>query len=123
MRRIALLLLACACAGGRWESKPAEHPATRAELAVYPVSVASPALREAMAAAGFVAVAREPWSFELELSWDGEVATLRSGGFFVDEVRGASPGAIARALAVSDRVAWFIRNSGTVEQRAVDQQP
>jgi hypothetical protein len=44
------------------------------------------------------------------------LATLRSDGFFVDQVRG-DPAAIAEALAASSRVAEFVRNSGTVEQR------
>jgi hypothetical protein len=116
MRPLAILLLLCACNVGTWKSVRAERPATRGELAAYPVTVADPALREPMARAGFNVVTRPPYKGDLELTIVGQVATLRSDGFFVDEVSG-DPEAIAQALAVSSRVAEFIRNSGTVEQR------
>jgi hypothetical protein len=113
---MALIALAAACSVGRWESVRAEHPATRAELAAWPVSVPDPALREAMASAGFNAVQRAPYKSELALSYSGGVGTLTSDGFFVDEVRG-DLAAVVQALAVSRRVAEFVRNSGTVQQR------
>ena len=112
-----LLLLLFACNPGPWQSKRAERPATLKELQAWPVSVADPVLREAMAKVGFNAVARPPYHTELELKVTGDVATLRSDGFFVDEVRG-DPAAIADVLAHSDAVAWFIRNSGTPQQKA-----
>jgi hypothetical protein len=118
MRSLAATLLLCACGIGRWQSVRAEKPATRGELAAYPVSVADPALRQAMAQAGFTVVERPPYKGELQLVVKGQVGTLTSDGFFVDEVRG-DPVAIAQALAVSSRVADFVRNSGTVEQRAM----
>jgi hypothetical protein len=114
-RPLAIVLLLCAC-GGSYQSVRAEKPATGAELAEYPVSVADPVLRDAMARAGFTVVERAPYRGELQLSIVGQVATLRSDGFFVDQVRG-DPAAIAEALAASSRVAEFVRNSGTVEQR------
>ncbi|HEY5677974.1 MAG TPA: hypothetical protein VIR81_14370, partial [Myxococcales bacterium] len=64
-----------------------------------------------------------PYHRELEvtLTREGEqlVATLRSDGFFVDEALGPSPEVIARTLAVSARVAEFIRNSGLPVQHPV----
>lgn len=119
--RACALALLCGCATGRWVSVPAERPAARAELLALKVSVADPRLREAMAAAGFTAVQRLPYESELQLELKGEEATLRSDGFFVDQVHG-SPAEIARALAVSSRVAEFIRNSGTIEQRSLSSQ-
>ena len=116
MRPLVIVLLLSACGVGSYQSVRAEKPATRMELAAYPVSVADPELRDAMARAGFTVVERAPYKGELQLSSVGQVATLRSDGFFVDEVRG-DPEAIAQALAVSSRVAEFVRNSGTVEQR------
>lgn len=114
-RALAILVVLCAC-GGTYRSVRAEQPATPAELAEYPVSVADPALRVAMAQAGFRVVERPPYQGDLQLSSDGQEATLRSDGFFVDKVRG-DPTTIAETLAVSSRVAEFVRNSGTVEQR------
>ena len=117
MRRIAAAtLLTAACAVGRWESVRAERPATRAELSAWAVSVPDPALREAMTNDGFVAVARPPYKGDLALAVVNGVATLTSDGYFVDEVSGDAA-AIAQALAHSRRVAEFVRNSGTVEQR------
>jgi hypothetical protein len=116
MQRMFLVAFVAACSVGRWESVRAEHPATRAELAAWPVSVPDPALREAMVDAGFNAVQRAPYKGELALSYSGGVGTLTSDGFFVDEVRG-DPAAVAQALAVSRRVVEFVRNSGTVQQR------
>ncbi len=68
-----------------------------------------------MARAGFNAVERPPYRGELELTLAGDVATLRSDWLFVDEVRGG-PDAIAEALAASERVAEFVRNSGLPQQ-------
>ena len=118
MRRIAALALAAACTVGRWESARAEKPVTRNELAAWAVSVPDPELRAALAQVGFVAVARPPYKGDLALSWVNGVATLTSDDFFVDEVRG-DPAAVADALAHSRRVADFVRNSGTVQQRDI----
>ncbi len=115
---LALVLFLSDCGVGTWKYTRAEKPVTRAELAAYPVSVADPVLREAMAKAGFTVVARAPYKGELQLTGDGQLATLRSDGFFVDEFRG-DPSAIAEALAASSRVADFVRYSGTVQQRAM----
>jgi hypothetical protein len=116
MRLPAVLALCAACAVGQWESVPADQPATRRELAAWPVSVPDPALREAMSRAGFNAVARAPYKSELLLNQVDGLATLTSDGYFVDEVRGA-PDTVADRLAASRRVAEFVRNSGTVQQR------
>jgi hypothetical protein len=128
MQRMAIALLAVSCATGRWESAPAEKPATPAELALYPVTIQTAAidgLPEALARAGFRVAPRTLTRQELQLSLrvetDTAVATLRSDGFFVDEVRApaSSPDDLARALARSRRVAEFVRNSGTPEQRSL----
>jgi hypothetical protein len=120
MRTLAILALTAACGVGTWKSVRADKPVTRTELQSSPVSVRDPVLRGALAQAGFVAVERPPYKGELELTAVGDagerVASLRSDGYFVDQVRG-DPEAIARALAESSRVAEFVRNSGTVEQR------
>jgi hypothetical protein len=42
---------------------------------------------------------------------------LSSEGYFVDQVRADDPQEIAARLARSERVAEFVRNSGTIEQR------
>lgn len=115
-RQIALLLFVLGCGIGSWQSVRAKHPATRRELAAYPVSVADPALREAMARAGFTVVERPPYKGELQLIVSGDTGTLRSDGFFVDEVHG-DPASIAEQLAASQRVVEFVQMSGTVEQR------
>jgi hypothetical protein len=113
-----LLAFACACAGGRWESVQAQHPATPGELAACHVTVVgSQPLAEAMAARGFTVVVHPAFRADLELRLQGGVATLSSEGYFVDEVRGGDPQEIAARLAGSERVAEFVRNSGTVEQR------
>lgn len=82
-----------------------------------------PELSQALAAQGFRVVEHEPYKGDLllELAPDG-VATLRSDGFFVDEATGGDFQAIARQLAVSQRVADFIRNSGLPPQRQVPMQ-
>ena len=118
MIRILVVSLA-ACAVGRWESVPADKPATAAELAPWPVSVRDPALADDFSRAGFRVVQRPPYKGELELRLQGGVYTLRSDGFFVDEVSG--PDAASR-LAHSRRVAEFVRNSGTVQQRELPEQ-
>ena len=111
-------MLACA-PREHWAPRAAEHPPTRAELQLYPLTVhGPPELAQAMAAQGFRVVEHEPYKgdLSLDLSPDG-VATLRSDGFFVDEAAGPDIKAIARQLAVSQRVADFIRNSGLPQQR------
>ena len=113
MRFVLLLLLACH--PGPWRSVRAEKPATRTELAAWPVSVTDPMLRKAMMEAGFNAVERPPYKGELQLTVVDGIGTLRSDGFFVDEVTGG-PDAIAEALAASQRVAEFVRNSGLPQQ-------
>ena len=50
---------------------------------------------------------------------DQLVATLRSDDWFVDEALGTSTEALARTLAVSERVVEFIRNSGLPQQRDI----
>jgi hypothetical protein len=122
-----VLLFASACASpGHWPPRPAEHPATRRELAAYELTVqaTSPEERErfaqALAAQGFEVVAHPPYSRQLEVTLTHEgpslVATLRSDGFFADEAVGDDVEALARTLAVSQRVADFIRNSGLPQQ-------
>jgi hypothetical protein len=107
-----------------WPPRPAEHPATRAELAVYELTVRGPPeLARALAAAGFHLVDHPPYHLQLEVTLTREgdqlVATLRSDGWFVDEALGASPEVLARTLAVSQRVAEFIRNSGLPQQHDI----
>jgi len=109
-----LLLLLTACATGRWESVPAEKPATATELAAWPVSVHDPAVVPELERAGFKVVQRPPYKGELELRVHDGVYTLRSDGYFVDEVSG--PEAAVR-LARSKRIAEFVRNSGLPQQR------
>jgi hypothetical protein len=121
MRLPAIVLMGFfgACAGGRWESVQAQHPATPGELAACHVTVVGPqALAEAMAARGFTVVAHSAFRADLELRIEGGIATLSSEGYFVDEVAGDDPQEIAARLARSERVAEFVRNSGTVEQHA-----
>jgi hypothetical protein len=112
------LLAACACATGNWQSPIAEHPATREELASVKVTVdGPPELTEALRRLGFPVVEHPPYHQDLMLRYADGVATLRSDGFFVDEVRG-DPQSVAEQLARSARVAEFIRNSGMPDQRA-----
>ena len=61
---------------------------------------------------------------EATLSREGadQVATLRSDGWFVDEAVGRSMEALAQTLAVSQRVADFIRNSGLPQQHVMPEQ-
>jgi hypothetical protein len=131
MKRVAIVLIAAlACARqAHWPPKPADHPPTREELAFYELTVRAddPAERgafaRALAARGFNVVDHPPRKGHLEvtLTHEGDtlVATLRSDGFFVDEALGSSFDQIARTLAVSQRVADFIRNSGLPQQRMI----
>ncbi len=131
-------LLVTACTVGQWRSRPAETPLSRGELASRNLTVADsgpdPALRQAFSLAlareGFTVVAHPPYHEELEVTLSVArtaetavaVATLRSDGFFVDEVRATLDGndvtaaALARTLAVSQGMADFVRNSGTPQQ-------
>ena len=126
----ALLLAACACAApGHWPARPAEHPPTRSELAAYEITVQATSAAEraafarALAAKGFEVVEHPPYrmQWEVTLTHEGDslVATLRSDGFFVDEAVGADVLALASTLAVSQRVADFVRNSGLPQQRFI----
>jgi hypothetical protein len=125
MRKRWLLVLLCAgglaaCAVGQWESVPAEHPPTLYELSFLHVTVLGPPeLADAMAQEGFQVVNHPAYKEDLELRYRGGVATLRSGGYFVDQIQSDDPEEIAYRLARSKRVKDFIVMSGTVEQRAV----
>jgi hypothetical protein len=120
MLRLLLIISACACAVGHWESVPAEHPASQRELSFLRVTVIGPReLADAMARAGFQVVEHRAWKEDLELRYENGVATLRSEGYFVDEIRGDDVERIAQRFARSKRVADFVRMSGTVEQRSV----
>jgi hypothetical protein len=119
---LAVLLLGCP-SPKHWPPRPAEHPATRAELAAYELTVRGPpGLARAFSDLGFRVVDHPPYHLQLEVTLTREgdqlVATLRSDGFFVDEALGSSLDALARTLAVSARVAEFIRNSGLPQQLA-----
>jgi hypothetical protein len=127
MRGAILLLLASSCAAqGHWPPRPAEHPATRRELAAYELTVQAPspeersAFAQALAAQGFDVVDHPPYRLQLEVTLTHEgpslLATLRSDGFFVDEALGDDIEALSRTLAVSQRVVDFIRNSGVPQQ-------
>ncbi len=127
MTRIVLLLAILACARpAHWPPKPAQNPPTRAELAAYELTVKAvdpaehAAFGQALAARGFKVVDHEPYRLQLEVTLTHEdetlVATLQSDGWFVDEAVGKNLQAIAETLAVSQRVADFIRNSGLPQQ-------
>jgi hypothetical protein len=121
----ALALVACAHAG-HWPPRPAEHPATRAELQSYELTATDPELAGALSEQGFRVVQHPPYKGELEAALTREdaqlVATLTSDGLFVDEAVGSSPAGLAATLARSARVAEFIRNSGLPQQRALPEQ-
>jgi|SRR3954447_17157596 hypothetical protein len=123
MARALFLVVLASCAEGRWQSLRATEPATPTELAAYPLTLETPdaALASALAAAHFNVVRRKPWRQELQLAVtraDGELrGTLRSDGYFVDEVVAPDAHTLAERLASSQRVAEFVRNSGTPQQR------
>jgi hypothetical protein len=123
MARALLLVVLASCATGRWESVRAKEPATAAELAAYPLTLQEPdaELASALAAVHFKVVQRRPYRQELQLQVEregGELrGTLRSDGYFVDEVVAPDERALAERLASSQRVAEFVRNSGTPQQR------
>jgi hypothetical protein len=118
--RTFLLALSCACAIGQWQSVPAEHPVSRAELSYLRVTVIGSAeLAEALARQGFVVVEHPAWHGDLQLRFENGVAHLTSDGYFVDELRGEDQEQLAERIARSRRIAEFVRNSGTVEQRSV----
>jgi len=130
MKRIGLLLAILACARqAHWPPRPAEKPPTPAELAYYELTVKAVqpdeqvAFAESLTERGFKVVDHEPYKNQLEvkLTHEGEtlVATLRSDGWFVDEALGPDVDALTETLAVSQRVADFIRNSGLPQQRSL----
>jgi hypothetical protein len=120
--------LACA-RQAHWPPKPADDPPTAQELAFYELTVRADdpeeraAFASALAARGFNVVDHPPRKGHLEvfLTHEGEtlVATLRSDDFFVDEALGSTVEQLAHTLAVSQRVADFIRNSGLPQQRMI----
>ncbi len=132
-----VLALSAACATGQWRSQRADDPLTRSELSSRNLSVAddahypalSAAFARALASEGFNVVDHPPYHEDLEVTLsvvrrtDGDLvnATLRSDGFFIDEVKArpddTAPAALARALAVSQGMADFVHNSGTPQQR------
>lgn len=135
-----LAALLAACAVGHWRSRSADEPLTPSELSSRNLSVAdrarNPALHatfvRALASEGFTVVAHPPYHEDLEVTLsiartsEGVVATaiLRSDGFFIDEAHvpfdttDAALATLARTLAVSQRTAEFVRNSGTPEQKS-----
>ena len=130
MKRICLLLAIVACARqAHWPARPAKNPPTSKELAFYELTVkaADPSDRNAFArslsARGFNVVDHEPYKGQLEVTLTHEdqtlVSTLRSDGFFVDEALGPDVDSLTETLAVSQRVADFIRNSGLPQQHPV----
>ena len=117
-----ILAILAACTTTRWESERATHPTTDAERAACTVTVeaAEPLgdeLRRALALEGFTVVDHPPYKGDLLLRASPGVGRLTSDGFFVDEVRAADAQGLSEALAQSRRVAEFVRDSGTVEQR------
>ena len=123
MARALFLVVLASCASGRWQSLRAAQPATPAELRNRrpAVETPDPALASALAEAHFNVVRRKPWRQELQLAVTregGELrGTLRSDGYFVDEVAAPDARTLAERLAGSQRVAEFVRNSGTPQQR------
>jgi hypothetical protein len=142
MKRSSVFLvpLVSGCMLGEWRSQPAERPLTRAELSSREVSVtaADPDLASevarAMVGEGFKVVGHPPYHEELEVSLNVEqapqglvaVATLRSDGFFVDEVQasgniGQAAASVAKTLAGSQAMADFVRNNGVPQQSKLTQ--
>jgi hypothetical protein len=119
MKRVILLALSLSCAVGQWKSAPAERPASHAELAALRITVIGPPeLADAFAAQGFNVVQHAPFHGDLLARFFDGVLKVTSDGHFVDQVRGGDLRQLAEAIARSDRMAWFVRNSGTVEQRS-----
>jgi hypothetical protein len=132
------IVLPTACTLGQWHSTSAERPSSRLELASRNLTVRyegnhpglDQALSRALASEGFTVVSHPPYHEDLELTLSVvrehdtaiAVASLRSDGFFVAEVRApdqddeTAAAALARNLARSQGTADFIRNSGTPEQ-------
>jgi hypothetical protein len=131
-----LFVSSLACS--RYRSTRADHPLTHRELASRSVTITdaggapgfADALSQALAVEGFTVVDHEPYHGELELTVNTRrsrsgpvaVATLRSDGFFVDEVRAhveqgdAAAAWLAKSLAISQGMADFVRNGGTPSQ-------
>ena len=114
-----------ACGAGRWESRPADRPLTRRELASRNLTVrGEAAFAEALAREGFRVVSHPPYHNDLEATValdhrsDLATITLRSDGYFLDEVQGPAndPQALAHRLALGERMADFVRNSGVPQQ-------
>jgi hypothetical protein len=119
---------AFACAReAHWPPRPADDPPTQRELAFYELTVRADdpaegaAFASALAERGFNVVDHPPRKGQLEVTLTHEdhtlVATLRSDDFFVDEALGSTLQHLVDTLAVSQRVADFIRNSGLPQQR------
>ena len=130
MKKICLLLAILACARqAHWPPRAAKDPPTPKELAFYELTVkaADPEERDAFASSlstrGFNVVEHEPYKGQLDVTLTQEhetlVATLRSDGYFVDEALGPDVDALTETLAVSQRVADFIRNSGLPQQHPI----
>ena len=129
MSRVVIALVAAlGCARqAHWPPRPADHPPTPRELAVYEVTVRAKdpgeraAFARALSARGFNVVDHDPYRGQLEVFLTHEdhtlVATLRSDDWFVDEALGSTVVQLTHTLAVSQRVADFIRNSGLPQQR------
>jgi hypothetical protein len=131
VRRALFLAVTLGCASsGHWPPRPAEHPATVAELQVYDMAVHAPTAEEkagfadALTAHHFRVVPGESrhghWDVYLTHEGDQLVATLRSDGFFVDEAVGGDLDSLAGTLAKSQRVVEFVRNSGLPQQHMID---
>jgi hypothetical protein len=125
LMRIPLLsLLAVSCAN-QWQSRPADRPLSLEERAAYDITVTDSTLAAALSAAGFRVVKRPTHTVELEaivsMAGGQEVVTLRSDGFFIDEVRAPAGDvdALVRAVASSQALKTFVHNSGT-PQHALD---
>jgi hypothetical protein len=131
MKQVVIAVVAtAACARqAHWPPRPADHPPTPQELAFYELTVRADdpaegeAFARALAARGFNVVDHPPRKGHLEVTLTHEgstlVATLRSDGFFVDEALGSTVKQLTHTLAVSQRVADFIRSSGLPQQRMI----
>ncbi|HEY2029743.1 MAG TPA: hypothetical protein VGH20_11105 [Myxococcales bacterium] len=138
LRWLVPFALATACATGEYRSEPAERPLTPREIAAHDLTVVdegaqgglAEAFMQALAQQGFRVVNHPPFHGELEVTLATQpspqgpvaVAVMTSDGFFVDEARAhldrgdAAAAWLAKTLAISERMAEYVRNSGTVDQ-------